>query len=52
MHSPKTLLPITTTTWLLKDAKFLQPKGGGHECTRPTPIQLVAQTTIVDALCS
>jgi len=22
---------------LLRDTTFLQPKGGGHECSRPTP---------------
>ena len=33
------VLLIITTTWLLGDTTFLS-KGGGHECTRPTPIQL------------
>ena len=31
---------IITTIWLLGDTTFLQPNGGDHECTRPTPIQL------------
>ena len=27
------VLLIITTTWLLGDTTFLQPKGSGHECT-------------------
>ena len=31
-----------STTWLLEDTTFLQPKSkwSGHEYTRPAPIQL------------
>jgi len=34
------LLIITIYHWLLRYTTFLQPNGGGHECTRPTSIQL------------
>ena len=26
--------------WLLRYTTFLQRNGGGHECTRPTPIRV------------